>query len=327
MVETNQTRSGAVGKFQLLPNVLYSDGEQFAQYSFGKLQKEVAYLAPGLNRAGEKLHAVDSGFARVMTDFLLWEPSRPRTLNDLVRMVSNLCRLLRDDVATELVREQSGISPFQTFSGLAMDWRQVLFPNLTDAQFADQYAQTITFALLLARVEGVSFAGQSIGEIARLLGKKHSLMGRTLTVLTDQPEEEHSVALTTMLRVLSVVDWSDFPDDSYALLYEDFLTAYDPAMRKKSGVYYTPAALVSFTTRFVDDVLRQRLGRRLGFAERDVIVVDPAMGRGSFSRRGGGHRRSHDDRGGGARSGRAAFAGAVRPTDRFRESGRAIRHR
>lgn len=269
-------------KFQLLPNVLYSDGEQFARYNFGRLQGKIARLAPGLDRAGRKLHAVGSDFARVLTDFLLWEPERPRSLDELVRLVANLCRLLRDDVAAELVREQAGLSSSQTFSGLATDWRQILFPNLTDAEFVDQYSQTITFALLLARVEGVSFQGRSVAEIARLLGKKHSLMGRALTVLTDQPEEEHSVALTTMVRVLSVVDWADFPDDSYAMLYENFLAAYDPALRRKSGVYYTPSPLVSFMTRFVDDILRCRLGRNLGFAEKDVIVVDPAMGTGSF---------------------------------------------
>jgi hypothetical protein len=223
--------------FQLLPNVLYSDGEQFARYEFGTLRGEVARLTPGLSHAGAKLRAEGSAFARVMTDFLLWEPERPRTLNDLVRLTSKLCRLLRDDVATELDRERTGRARQQTFSGLAMDWRQILFPNLTDAQFADQYAQTITFALLLARVEGVSFQGRSIGEIARLLGKKHSLMGRALTVLTDQPEDELSVALTTMLRVLSAVDWAEFPDDSYSALYENFLDNYDPALRRKSGVY------------------------------------------------------------------------------------------
>lgn len=269
-------------KLKLLPNVLYLDGEQFARFNFGVRQGNVAMLEPGLDRAGDRLRAVGTDFARVITDFLLWEPERPRSLDELVRLVANLCRLLRDDVAAELVREQSGQSDRQTFTGLAMDWRRILFPNLTDTEFADQYSQTITFALLLARVEGVSFPGRSIGEIARLLGKKHSLMGRALAVLTDQPEEEHSVALTTMLRVFGVVDWAQFPDDSYGMLYENFLAAYDPALRRQSGVYYTPAALVSFMTRFVDDVLRRRLGREFGFAERDVIVVDPAMGTGSF---------------------------------------------
>ncbi|MGK3203724.1 type ISP restriction/modification enzyme [Amycolatopsis sp. MEPSY49] len=269
-------------KFKRLPNVLYSDGEQFARFNFGKLQGVVAKLEPGLDRAGSKFHAVGTDFARVLTDFLLWEPERPRTLDELVRLIANLCGLLRDDVVAEIVREESGKSKAQTFRSLAEDWRRVLFPNLTGMEFADQYAQTITFALLLARVEGVSFPGRSIGEIARLLGKKHSLMGRALTVLTDQPEEEQSVALTTMVRVLSVVDWAEFPDDTYAMLYERFLTEYDPALRRKSGIYYTPASLVSFITGFVDDILRSRLGRSLGFADPDVIVVDPAMGTGSF---------------------------------------------
>ena len=269
-------------RFQLLPNVLYSDGEKFARYNFGKLQGKVACLEPSLDRASDRLHAVGTDFARVLTDFLLWEPEKPRSLGDLVRLVAKLCRLLRDDVTAEMAREKSGMSASRTFTGLATDWRQVLFPNLTDEKFADQYAQTITFALLLARVEGVEFHGRSISEIARLLGKKHSLMGRALTVLTDQPDEEHSVALTTMVRVLSVVDWADFPDDSYAMLYENFLAEYDPKLRRQSGTYYTPARLVKFVTRFVDDILRTRLGRPLGFADKDVIVVDPAMGTGSF---------------------------------------------
>lgn len=269
-------------QLKLLPNVLYSDGQSFARYNFGKPQGRIARLEPGLDRAGDKLHAADTEFARVVTDFLEWEPERPRTLDDLVRIMANLCRLLRDDVAAELIREQRGESTGHTFSGLVNDWRHVLFPNLSDKEFADQYAQTVTFALLLARVDGVSFQARSISEIARLLGKKHSLMGKALGVLTDQPEDEHSVALTTMLRIISAVDWSYFPEDSYAMLYENFLTKYDPALRRKSGVYYTPAPIVSFMTRFVDDILRERLDRRLGFAENEVIVVDPAMGTGSF---------------------------------------------
>lgn len=269
-------------KLKLLPNVLYTDGSSFGLYHFGQRQGEVGRLAPGLERAGGHLSAVDSEFGRVVSAFLYWKPERPRTLNEVVRLAANLCRLLRDDVAAELVREQSGRAKRQIFSGLARDWRQALFPNLTDKQFADQYAQTVTFALLLARVAGVSFHDRSIGEVARLLGKKHSLMGKALAVLTDQDEEEQSVALATMLRVFGAVDWELFPEDSYAMLYEDFLAKYDPVLRRESGVYYTPAPAAAFVTRFVDDVLRTRLGRAWGFADDDVIVVDPAMGTGSF---------------------------------------------
>lgn len=269
-------------RLQLLPNVLYTDGQAFARFHFGKLQGRIGFLQPGLSHAGHRLRATDSAFATTISTFLLWEPERPRTLEELVRLTANLCRLLREDIVARISKERAGECRQRTFSGLADDWRQVLFPNLDDEAFADQYAQTVTFALLLARVDGISFNARSLGEIARLLGKKHSLMGKALAVLTDQPEEEQSIALATMLRVLTPVDWGDFPSNAYSMLYESFLTRYDPALRKKSGVYYTPAPVVSFLTRFTEDVLRERLDRSRGFAENDVIVVDPAMGTGSF---------------------------------------------
>jgi len=42
----------------------------------------------------------------------------------------------------------------QPFTGLALDWRRMLFPTASDSEFADGYAQAVTFALLLARSEG-----------------------------------------------------------------------------------------------------------------------------------------------------------------------------
>jgi hypothetical protein len=56
------------------------------------------------------------------------------------------------------------------FISLAADWRELLFPDADEDQFADGYAQTVTFALLLARVERIDFTGQPISEIARQLG-------------------------------------------------------------------------------------------------------------------------------------------------------------
>ena len=73
--------------------------------------------------------------------------------------VANLCRLLRDEVNETLQRERSGAEPEPIFTTLAEDWREYLFPGLSDADFADAYAQTVTFALLLARVDGISFEG------------------------------------------------------------------------------------------------------------------------------------------------------------------------
>jgi hypothetical protein len=103
---------------------------------------------------------------------------------------------------------------------------ELLFPGLDDSGFADAYAQTITFAMLLARVDGISFQDTSLHEIGRLLGKKHSLMGRAFSVLTDSEATEELRTVETLRRVIGAVDWSTLDDgqtDVYAELYERFL--------------------------------------------------------------------------------------------------------
>lgn len=265
-------------RLSLMPNVLYTDGQQWALYRGGELLGKIAHLSPSLDRASRRLQAVDKQFETILTDFLTWQPERPRTMRELVRAVAGLCRLLRDEVAEIIERESTGQLETTVFTVLAHEWRGLLFPRLTDRLFADAYAQTVTFALLLARVEGIDFTNRSVGEIALLLSKKHSLMGKALAVLTQDSVEGDSIVIDTMTRVISVVEWDQFDDEAYPLLYEKFLEAYDPDLRKESGSYYTPVDVVRFMTRFVDDVLRHRLERKTGFAAHDVIVVDPAMG-------------------------------------------------
>jgi hypothetical protein len=269
-------------KLSCLPNVLYTDGQEWALYRSGELAGDVVRLSPALRSGGKDLRDPSGSFDRLVLNFLTWEPERPRSIQQLVRAVAILCRLLRDEVREVLQQEAAGKQQTQLFSALARDWRQLLFPRLTDHEFADAYAQTVTFALLLARVEGIDFNGRSMVEIARLLGKKHSLMGKALAVLTEESVEGRSVVIETLSRVVGVVHWEDYGQDSYAYLYERFLEVYDNSLRKRSGSYYTPAPAVDFMTRFVDDILVERLSRPLGFAASDVIVVDPAMGTGSF---------------------------------------------
>ena len=45
-------------------------------------------------------------------------------------------------------------------TGLAQDWRKLLFPQADDAQFADGYAQAVTFGLLVARARDISLGAR-----------------------------------------------------------------------------------------------------------------------------------------------------------------------
>jgi hypothetical protein len=116
-------------------------------------------------------------------------------------------------------------------------------PRGTDQQFADGYAQTVAFALLLAVSRDIDFSHTSIHQIGDDLGASSALMGRALQLLTDYVEESFRVTLGTLLRVVSAIDWNNFRGgrrDTYPYLYEEFLEAYDNSLRKSSGAYHTP---------------------------------------------------------------------------------------
>lgn len=270
-------------KLRALPNVLYTDGQQWALYRTGERAGDVVTLAGDVHTAGADLSVPDDSLARLLSDFLLWKPIPPRSISQLVNSVAPLTRLLREEVTDTLAREQRvGDGPF---SRVATDWRALLFPDADDAAFADQYAQAVTFALLLARTEDIDFTGKTVDGIARELGRTHSLLGKALAVLTDETIGVLTVTLDTLMRVIAVVEFGRFAHhraDPYLHLYEHFLAVYDPALRKLTGSYYTPAAVVSGMTRLTDEVLRTRLGRDAGLADPTVTIVDPAMGTGAY---------------------------------------------
>ncbi|MGH3613417.1 MAG: hypothetical protein ACRDRK_12655 [Pseudonocardia sp.] len=231
-----------------LPNLIYTDGEQWARYSHGERDGDVHILHGTLTSGSGELRLTGPGFEQMLTTFLRWAPAPIRSVGALVRAVAPLCRLLRDEVVDQLGRErlrvrQGAPAAEQPFIGLATDWRALLFPGASDQQFADGYAQTVTFALLLARSRSVDFSNTSIHRVGNDLGASSALMGRALQLLTDHVKESFRVTLDTLLRVVSAVDWGRVRAgrrDTYLYLYEQFLEAYDNALRRSSGSYYTP---------------------------------------------------------------------------------------
>ncbi len=283
-------------RLSALPNVVYTDGTSWGRYSYGVQQGPIVHLGGSLTNERAPLHPVDHAFELLIRDFLVWDPDPPRTLTDLIKVVAGLCRLLRDEVSA-ILSTAPHHAAYEDLSILADDWRDLLFPGLDDGTFSDAYAQTITFAMLLARVNGINFDSVPLHEIARQLGKKHSLIGKSFAVLTDSEATEELRVIETLRRVIGVVDWGRFDDDgtktgdrmssrnstnTYVELYEQFLAEYDPKLRKKSGSYYTPEPVARFMVDFVNEILRTRLERPRGFAADDVIVIDPAMGTGTF---------------------------------------------
>jgi hypothetical protein len=245
-------------KLQALPNVLYTDGVAWRRYSYGEPETDAVSLAGGFAVSDGVLHPLDNRFLDLIEGFLLWDPEPPGSLARLIKIVAGLCDLLFDEVCAVL-KGSPGHAAHEHLSLLAADWRDLLFPGLDTINFADAFAQTITFAMLLARVDGISFEGLPLHEIGRLLGKKHSLIGRAFSVLTDGAAIEELRTVSTLRRVIGPVTLGGLDDvnsDVYAELYERFLATYDPDLRTLSGSFYTPRPLATFMVRLVDDILR-----------------------------------------------------------------------
>ena len=64
--------------------------------------------------------------------------------------------------------------------------------------------------------------------------------------------------------------------------YEPFLEAFDPALRKQLGVWYTPVEVVRYMVARVDRALKDDLGIAAGLAAENVYVLDPCCGTGAY---------------------------------------------
>jgi hypothetical protein len=268
-------------KLSSLPNLIYTDGTEFSLWRNGELLGEIIKLSGDPAAVGESLSAPPS-IVRLFDDFFKWQPIPPRDAKQLATVSARLCRLLREEVAEQLARGSEALT------SLAVDWRKMLFPEATDAQFADGYAQAVTFGLLVARARGIELS-VGLDRVARELNRSNTLIGTALRVLTDDTSNQETLktSLGTLTRVLDVVNWatvSKGSPEAWLYFYEDFLEVYDNDLRKQTGSYYTPPEVVGAMVRLVDETLRSPEAFDLpsGLAAPQVTIADPAIGTGTF---------------------------------------------
>jgi hypothetical protein len=271
-------------RFRLLPNILYTDGNQWALFQRGSLVNQRVTLHGDVTRSG--VRAVQKEDAErieaALWGFFSWKPIVPQSPAQLARMLAPLCRLLQREVLSRMLDKNS------TLARMSGEWRDLLFPGADDGKFANEYAQTIVYALLLAKSERASTL--DIHKAAEALRPRYTLLAKALEVLTDERiRREVPVPLDMLQRVIDEVK----PEvltlksgskvaDPWLYFYEEFLAEYDPDMRRDMGVYYTPVPVVRAQVRLVDETLTKRMGKRFGFADEGVITLDPAVGTGTY---------------------------------------------
>lgn len=183
-------------------------------------------------------------------------------LRALASVLARGCRELRDAVVA---------LPGARRAELAGAWKGSGAPVEAE-RFADDYAQTVTHALLAARVDAEALA-RSGGPLALALAALRA-HGAGLAGPVERLERAVARVDPGALRREAEDPWLSY--------YEDFLAAYDPRRRSALGAYYTPAEVVRAQIEVVRDVLGREFGKPLGFLDPEVLTVDPACGTGTY---------------------------------------------
>ncbi|WP_156876202.1 type ISP restriction/modification enzyme [Rhodoferax antarcticus] len=198
-----------------------------------------------------------------------------------------------------------------------------LIADLSEDAFADMFAQTITYGLFTARASRSSGAlvADNLADMVpstnpflkELLSSFLNAAGRARNRQKRVDFDELGInEVVTVLRevpmdaVLRSFNASKPGDDPVIHFYEDFLKAYDKALRTRRGVFYTPSPVVQFIVRSVDEILKTEFGIEDGLASTItwgemlvrkpelklpkfctadtpfVQVLDPATGTGTF---------------------------------------------
>ena len=268
-------------KFKTLPNLVYTDGSEWTLLRAGKEEMHVRFSGD-VTVEGAKAFTVEEskGLEHLLQNFLAWQPISPKTPKALADLLAPLCAMIKNDVALALQNPDSSLSQ------LANDWRETLFPDADDARFADAYAQTLTYALLLAKLSGAQNVEPELA--ARTLDSGHGLLAGALRVLGNPDvREDVGVGLDVLVRAVNAVDPAalqskDGGSDPWLYFYEDFLAAYDRKLRNDYGVYYTPNPVILAQVRLVSKLLETRFGKTMSYASDEVVVLDPATGTGAY---------------------------------------------
>ena len=179
-----------------------------------------------------------------------------------------------------------------------LEWMNtVLKSTVSSHEFADQYAQTLIYGLFAARYHANDLDTFSRKEVARLIPQNNPFLRELFQHIGVYNLDERIawiiddlVGIFGATDVRALLDANKEERDPVMLFYEDFLTAYNPAGRKARGVYYTPAPVVSFIVRIIDDLLQKEFGLKEGLADCSLTldgkhrlqILDPATGTGTF---------------------------------------------
>jgi hypothetical protein len=307
--EAERSEQVGVRYVPTLANLVLTNFIEFRWYVNGGFRRSAQL---GARSSGGRLQAGASAVAEVealLEDFLAQSPTGAANAKDLALCLARLASQIH---GTCLRAFELGMAS-ANMADLYQAMQKALIPDLTPSQFADMFAQTLTYGLFAA------WCNHPTGQQFRRLGaaaeipKTNPLLRQLFETITGTALDDEPFAgyVDDLIQLLDRTDRSEMlrdfgrrtqREDPVVHFYETFLQAYDPKLRQLRGVYYTPKPVVSYIVRSVDHLLRTKFGCPAGLADTAmttyqrrgtngvledataprVLILDPACGTGTF---------------------------------------------
>lgn len=261
------------------PNLIYTNGVDFEFIRGGEQVHfvSIAEFQPGLPPLSDNFEELE----RQLKLFAEQKPISIKSASKLAEMMAAKAAIIKDEIALALKDDPE----FRTgLGGQFKSFKANLLPNLEPDEFADIYAETITYGMFAARFHDDDLTTFSRQEaLEKLPASNPFLKGLFRYIAGTELPRRLEYIVDDLVQVMRASDpqslFRDFGkftarNDPFIHFYEDFLAAYNPKKRRSRGVWYTPEPVVDFIVRAVDEVLKTEFGLSDGLADTSKVTVD-----------------------------------------------------
>ena len=220
-------------------------------------------------------------FLTYIQNFGSFQPSGIAKAEDLVTLMAAKAQLLSKIIEKALNEDHTkGIQTDLTDQLTAFS--NVLIHDISAKDFADMYAQTITYGLFTARYHDPTLPTFSRQEAYQLLPASNPFLKKLFGYIAGMEVDTRiSWVIDDLVQMYLACDVAqmlasygkDATKDPIVHFYEDFLEAFDPQVRKALGVWYTPLPVVNFMVRTLDTLLKEQFHLPQGIADTSKIKV------------------------------------------------------
>ena len=292
-----------------LNNLIFTDYLDFHLYIDGIFITKIA-IAEIQNGTIVPLPNNFATFTNLIKDFASHVGQTIKSSKKLAEMMAGKARLLSDVIEKALTSDEANKED-STLKDQMNAFKQILIHDITPKGFADVYAQTISYGMFAARLHDPTLPTFSRQEAAELIPKSNPFLRKLFGYIAGPDIDDRIKWIVDSLvdiflacnveEILKNYGKSTKMEDPIIHFYETFLSEYDPKLRKARGVWYTPAPVVNFIVRAVDDILKTEFDLPQGLTESSktkikvdvqgkkteqevhkVQILDPATGTGTF---------------------------------------------